>query len=202
MTESSPSVLTEEEIHTRRCLAERLLVWACDGDLVSEEHPNYRIVTADLDPGSRSIHPDPFSSCAILAHWLYVCLGIREQWVDHPLAAHGWRCDGAVLSRLVVHADGYSGQRLECGDVLVVANRWPSGRDAHVVCVIDQPEPYVLCTAEYGQPGGALITHTPFDEQRVGRRRIRAYLPIERILREAAAKGLLVDPMLPEGFAP
>jgi hypothetical protein len=202
MTDSSPRVLIDEEIHERRCLAERLLVWACGGSRVPEEHPHYRIVTANLDPGSRGIHPDPFSSCAVLAHWLYVCMGIREPWVDHPLAAHGWRGDGKVLSRLVVRGDEWHGERLECGDVLVIANEWPSGHDAHVVCVIDQPEPTVLCTAEYGQPGGALLTHDPFDEQHVGRRRIRIYLPLERVLRGAAAEGLLVDPMLPEGFAP
>lgn len=196
--------LTDADVHTYRCRARERLEYACgvpESTAVEEGHPRYREVTADLDPGSRGVHPDPFSSCAVLAMWLYVTLGVRLSWIDHPLAARGWRGDGAIVSRLVTHGLPYSRDtRYDCGDVLVIADRWPSGADSHVVCVVTEPEPGLLCTAEYGQPGGALrerivmadrlCTHRADGRLVVGRT-IRTVLPLARVLASAYTQGLL-----------
>lgn len=195
--------MNDEELLRRRKLAVAHLEYACgmpEVRAVPEEHPRYREVTANLDPGSRGVHPDPVSSCPFLPNWMYLQLGVRLPWLDHPRAPRGWRGDGKVFSRLVCPPVGRNGsgvpwdsRRLEGGDVILIANQWPSGRDGHVVCVIDQVDG-ALCTAEYGQPGGALITHPNFDGLHVGKRRIRVVLPLEHVLDDALEAGLLVEP--------
>jgi hypothetical protein len=192
-------VWTEDDLHAYRKLAVRRLEWACGyppAKAVPEEHERYRVVTADLDPGSRGVHPDPFSSCALLAHWLYLELGVSEPWLDHPKAPHGWRGDGAVLYRLVCQSVQWDRRKLEGGDVLIIADHWPSGTDAHVVCVLDEAlfddAEHWLATAEYGQPGGVLKTKS-WNRTRWGNRLVRVVLPLERVLRQAFMRGLL-DP--------
>jgi len=194
VTNGTPSpLLTDDDIHTRRKLAARWLEWACgadEGGAVAERHPRYQTVTEGRD------RPTPgYSSCGDLAHWLLYRLGVREAWVNR--AEHrGWRV-GVNVSRLVTNATLFSGQALECGDVLVIANQWPSGTDAHVVCVLHdlvEGGKRVTCTAEYGQPGGALKTYA-WDGTRLGRRRVRVVLPLETVLRKAFHRGLLVAPL-------
>lgn len=205
-TDAAAPLFDPDELHRRRKVAVAWLEWACGAPLsaVAEEHPRYRVVTANLDPGSRGIHPDPFSSCALLGHWMLLRVGVRLPWLDHPSAPSGWRSDGGVLSRLVAPPVGgnrcgsvWDGRSLEGGDIVIIANRWPSGRDAHVVCTIDQVDG-ALCTAEYGQPGGALRTHNGFDGKRIGKRLIRTVLPLEAVLADALQSGALVEPDEPE----
>jgi len=195
---------TDADLHEYRKRAVERLEYACGwppATAVAETDARYREVTADLDPGSRGVKPDPFSSCAVLPMWLYCALGIREPWIDHPLAPGGWRGDGGIVSRLVEQSVPWApATKLEGGDVIIIANKWPSGFDAHVVCIIDQPDATTLDTAEYGQPGGAL-------EQRMiqGKRMrairadgtlsagsvVRVVIPLARVLVRAYQRGLL-----------
>ena len=174
--------LSPEEIHRLRCLAASWLEWSCADDAVDEQHPRYVRVTEGRDPGPG------YSSCADLAHWLYFRLGCRERWVNR--AEHrGWKMEVNV-SRIVAVSEPWRPRQLYAGDVLCIANRWPSGTDAHIVCVITHDEG-LLCTAEYGQPGGALKIYREFDGRRIGHRLVRTVMPLEARLRAAAEAGLL-----------
>jgi hypothetical protein len=201
--------LTEADIHERRKVAVAWLEWACGAPElteVPEENDRYREVTANLDPGSRGVHPNRFSTCAILAHWMLLQVGVRSAWLDHPAATNGWRADGGVLSRLVVNAWNWMpDMKPQGGDIVVIANRWPSGTDAHVVCVIDVDEDGVWSTAEYGQPGGKL-KHARVDSRfqtylSDGRlsygREPRCLLSLKEVLQKAFTRGELVEPKTP-----
>lgn len=198
-------VFGELELHERRKVAVAWLEWSCgvpEARAVSERDQRYRVVTADLDPGSFGVTPDPVSSCAFLPHWLYVQIGVREPWVDHPMAPGGWRGDGGILSRLVRQSVPWDHRKLEGGDVIIVAHKWPSGKDAHVVCVCDEArledDEHWLATAEYGQPGGALHSRSWNRSHWGGSRKpVRVVLPLERVLRQAFGHGLLEASALP-----
>jgi hypothetical protein len=204
---SKPVDLTPGELDSLRVLAVDLLVWACDGGDVSEKHPRYVQVTEGRDKGPG------YSSCADLAHWLFYRLGVRSSWVNR-FEHNGWR-SGVNIARLVTAAVKYGGladyppgsidgrwlircggeARADPGDVVIVANDWPGGRDSHAVCIRAQRPEGGYLTAEYGLPGGGLRERPRFG------RRIRAWLPLDRILTEAFNRGELVSPDLPEGFS-
>jgi hypothetical protein len=126
-----------------------------------------------------------YSSCGDLAHWVLYRIGVRSPWLNRKEHT-GWVC-GVNVSRLVAHADAYRGQLLEAGDVIVIANDWPRGRDAHVVCIIETLEPGLLATAESGLPGNGWQNRTlPM------KRKIRVVLPLAKVLEEAEDAGDLV----------
>ena len=200
---------TEADTHERRKMAVAWLEYACgapERTEVPEENDRYREVTCNLDPGSRGVHPNNFSTCALLAHWMLLQAGVRSPWLDHPAAPKGWRGDGGVLSRLVAHSSPPTSERPQGGDILIIANNWLSGSDAHVVCVIDVDEDGVWSTAEYGQPGGKL-KHARIEG---GRFKVilsdgslsfgrvpRCLVSFKEVLQKAFAKGELVDPKIP-----
>jgi hypothetical protein len=218
--------LTELDIHERRLIAVAWLEWACDafGETglpgVDEDDERYRHVTESLDPGSFHIKPDPVSSCAMLPHFMLYRAGVREPWIDRKEAPGGWRGDGLVMSRLVAQSHPFllSDPPLDGGDVLIIANDWPGGHDAHAVCCITEidtsshastgdsvlaarlfnPERRWLCTAEYGRPGGQLDTHD-ISRGFIGRRKIQARIDFKKVVTQAFVRGLLAaaDPPPP-----
>lgn len=212
--------LTEADIHERRLLIVDWFEWACgwpppepsgldaaaaahrEVPGVDEDDERYIIVTEGLDPGSFHIKPDPVSSCAMLPHFGFFRVGVREPWIDRKEAPGGWRGDGLVLARLVQQSRPFSLDTqppLDGGDVVIIANDWPRGRDAHVVCCItelNQNGRRILCTAEYGRPGGELDTHD-ISRGFIGRRKIQARLDFPDILTQAFVRGLLVEPEPP-----
>ena len=122
-------------------------------------------------------HGKGYSSCGDLAHWLYYRLGFGCPWVNRE-ANGGWRC-GHNVSLLVSQSEPYAGGTLYAGDVIIIANEWPSGRDAHVVCIREQLSRDMLLTSESGLPGnGNRLRELPM------KRKIRVVLPLARILEQ------------------
>jgi hypothetical protein len=102
-------------------------------------------------------------------------LGFRMPWINRNENG-GWSM-GKNISRLVAHGIPYDGRVLDGGEIIIIANKWPSGSDAHCVCVIDQVAPDRLATAEYGLPGGGLQTRK-FPMSRA----TRVVLPLENMI--------------------
>lgn len=178
--------MTPEIIHEYRKRAVAWLEYACAGN-PPEKSPRYLEITEGRATGVGGCKF--YSSCADLAHWMLYRLGVRLPWINRK-EHHGW-VPQVNVSRLVAHAVPYTGQKLEGGDVIVIANKWPSGTDAHVVCIIDEPRiegrPPCLDTAESGLPGNGLQRRAlPMGRQ------IRVVLPLAKVLAEAEAAGLLV----------
>jgi hypothetical protein len=147
--------------------AVELLEYACDGD-PEKGSPRWLEVTEGRNA------PE-YSSCGDLAHWMLFRLGFRMRWINRN-ENRGWK-QGMNIAYLVSHGLPFNGQRLEGGDVIVVANEWPQGYDAHAVCVIDQPNERKLLTAESGLPGNGLCSHDlPL------KRTIRVVLSLERMI--------------------
>lgn len=116
-----------------------------------------------------------YSACGDLGHWMLFRLGFRMPWINRKEHL-GWKM-GVNISRLVTHGIPYDGRQLDGGDIIIIANRWPSGTDAHCVCIIDQVAPDKLATAEYGLPGGGLQTRKlPMS------RATRVVLPLESMI--------------------
>ena len=198
VTEGKPVPLSPAEILERRKLAAELLEWACYPGAESEDDPRYQQVVEGRDSGAAQKR---YSSCADLAHWLLFRLGARFVWINRD-ELDGWRM-GANVSRLVRPGRKTPPKpaELDAGDTLIIANDWPSGRDSHVVCVrgpaTRRPDGvWVVPTAEYGQPGGALCLRE-LRGTMLGKRRIRIWLPLDAILQEAAAAGMLEPFTLP-----
>ena len=171
--------MTPEVLHEYRKRAVAWLEYACLGNpgLDTPRH-------LEVKEGRRG---KGYSSCGDLAHWMLFRLGVRLPWINRK-EHRGWTV-GVNVSRLVSHADPYVGsseQRLEGGDVIVIANDWPRGRDAHVVCIVDQLRDDLLATAESGLPGNGLQNRDlPM------KRKIRVVLPLAKVLAEAEGAGLL-----------
>lgn len=174
------------------------LEWACRGDKVPERDERYQRVTEWRDK------PTPgYSSCADLAHWLLFCLGVRSPWVNR--AEHiGWRPARNVSALCWPPAparEPHPTDQYDAGDVLVIWSRQDT-TDAHVLVVVTHlPDEHVLCTAEYGQPGGALRTHAldPHAPLRIGLRTIHRVLPLATVLEQAELTGDLVPYRSPPG---
>jgi hypothetical protein len=171
--------VTPEKVHEYRKRAVTWLEYACAGNPGLDTPRHLEVKENRRGKG--------YSSCGDLAHWMLFRLGVRLPWINR-VEHEGWVC-GVNVSRLVAHADQYvgnTGQRLEGGDVIVIANDWPRGRDAHVVCIIDTRTDTLLATAESGLPGNGLQNRTlPM------KRKIRVVLPLAAVLAEAEAAGLL-----------
>lgn len=171
--------MTPELLHEYRKRAVAWLEHDCAGNpkLNSPQH----LVVTEGRKGKR------YSSCGDLAHRLYYRIGVRSNWINRD-EHQGWKV-GVNVSLLVTQSIAYTKQRLEGGDVIIVANRWPSGEDAHVICIVDQLEDKLLATAESGLPGNGLQ-----NRKLPMRRKIRVVLPLEQILTEAELDGHLVAP--------
>lgn len=168
--------MTPGRLHEYRIRAVTWLEYACAPPAALDSARHLEIKEGRRGKG--------YSSCGDLAHWMYYRIGVRAPWVNRA-EHHGWVC-GVNVSRLVAHSTRYTGQRLEGGDVIVVANDWPRGRDAHVICIIDTRAEDLLATAESGLPGNGLQNRAlPM------RRKIRVVLPLEGVLDAAEASGLL-----------
>jgi hypothetical protein len=168
-----------ELLHEYRLRAVERLEYACAG-APKKDSPRHLEIKEDR-------RVKVYSSCADLAHWLYFRLGVRSEFINRD-EHHGWK-PIVNVSRLVSQSVPYTGQRLEGGDVIVIANKWPSGTDAHVICIVDQLSDILLATAESGLPGNGLQ-----NRKLPMKRKIRVVLPLEKILDEADAAGLLVQP--------
>lgn len=219
VTHSAPvAALDEAEILRYRKLAAALLEWACgwpETTAVSEDHPRYQLVTEGRDVGRMQKR---YSSCGDLPHWLYETLGVRLDWVNR--APH-WR---VAQNLILLQAKGYFGKNLiarvwdgtllDAGDTLIVSNK--AHRQLHAVCIIARdPVCGWLATAQYGQPGGALVecdiagsdSGGIHQRDRLCRvlpgpklspgRYIRSVLRLPDVLVAAAAAGKLVPAELP-----
>lgn len=145
-----------------RKLAVRLLEYACDGSRGrGQRDPIYVSVTEGRDVGAMR---DKYSSCGDLPHWMYSQLGVRLPWVNRGCNG-GWTyLNGRDNISCLYHpsynplAEKYrAGMAFEPGDVGVIWNA-NEGNKTHAFCVVDQLEDGVMLTAEYGQPGGKLLT--------------------------------------------
>ena len=174
----------------RQKLAALLLDWACESGTVAQDSPRYQAVVEGRT------HSE-YSSCADLAHWLLFRLGVRLPWVNRNEHL-GWR-NTVNISRLVTHSGFWTGQELDAGDILIIANNWPMGKDAHAVCVVASHGDGWLSTAEYGQPGGALKSRQ-IASGKWGSRTIRTLMRLADVLDIASEAGMLESPDLPEGL--
>lgn len=194
--------MTEERLHALRCLAVRLLEWACRGGNIGKDDERYTHVTEGRD--STPAEQKTYSSCGDLAHWMLFQLGVRLPWINRD--EHRGFAQQVAVNRLYPSPIGpnpcahhWDERRLEGGDVVVIGTA--DDKHLHVVCIVDQGPDY-LCTAEYGASGmrvggigGHLVTHEHYDGIRLGTRLIRVVLPLEAVLQNAFAVGLLVDPV-------
>lgn len=195
--------LAAYELHSRRKIAVAWLEHWCGwppGEEIRKTDPRYIDCTEGRD--RTPAQQRRYSSCADLAHGMLFRVGVRLSWLNR--AEHREFVYGPNVSRLVKHAAEWDGRQLEGGDVLVIANHWPSGKDAHVVCIVDEDVDGWLATAQYGASGmrvggigGRLRTYDAWDRTHIGIRRVRVVLPFEAVLREAATQGLLADPVHP-----
>lgn len=169
--------MTPERVHEFRKRAVAWLEYACLPPAPLDSPRHLEIKEGRAGKG--------YSSCGDLAHWMLFRLGVRLPWINRKEHL-GWTV-GVNVSRLVARAVPYTGQKLEGGDIIVIANDWPRGRDAHVVCVIDHfLETNQLATAESGLPGNGLQTRAlPM------KRKIRVVLPLAKVLQEAEEAGQL-----------
>jgi hypothetical protein len=166
--------MTPEVLHEYRKRAVAWLEYACLGNPALDSVRHLEIKEGRTGKG--------YSSCGDLAHWMLFRLGVRSPWINRK-EHRGWAC-GMNVSRLVAHAVPYTGQRLEGGDIIVIANDWPAGHDAHVVCIVDTLTPDTLATAESGLPGNGLQNR----KMPMGRK-IRVVLPLAKALEEAERDG-------------
>lgn len=176
-----------DQIETLRSTITDAWRWACglpEASEVGERHPRYVEVTEGRDTGPA------YSSCRDLAHWGLTRVGVRLPWLLRAELGT-WAYGRPVVTPGFVPWNG----EVEAGDVLVTANDWPRGRDAHVVCVLEVLPGGRLVTAEYGQPGGKIYEDTCGRAWRG--RVVRVRLPFVSVVIEADAKGLLVAPDWP-----
>lgn len=171
--------MTPEQVHAYRKRAVAWLEYACAGNPPLDSPRHLEIKECRKVKG--------YSSCGDLAHWMWFRLGVRLPFINR--AEHNGWVVGVNVARIVTWSKPYRGEKLEGGDVIVIANDWPKGRDAHVVCVIDQPTPAILDTAESGLPGNGLQRRTlPMA------RKIRTVLPLADVLEKAERDGALYVP--------
>lgn len=168
-----------------RFAAVALAEYACGRAGRSKDDPVYTEVTEGRDspPNRRS-----YSSCGDLGHWLLYRLGCREKWVNREAAPGGYRSTLNV-SLLAAHGEAPGGSEWEPapGDVLIIANQWPSGKDAHVCVWLGDGR-----VANYGAGGmsaaatpGANVTTPALSYHgggwHLGTRRVQRYVSLERV---------------------
>lgn len=203
------------DMKTYRARARELLEHACNGAHGRpESDPVYQRITEGRDAGA---HQRSYSSCGDLPAWLWFQLGVRCSFVNRrENARYGWRvglniallCDelvGGVKQGVpnIARRSPSPESRFQCGDVLVVWNK-PDSTDAHTLVALEHMDGALL-SADYGQPGGKLVTRaitrreTYDDAGRrsvqlyLGAKQIRRWLPLNLILEEAQRRGELVD---------
>lgn len=140
-----------------------------------------------------------YSACADLAHAMYEALGLSHEAInrDDPSTVYNeWRM-GLNVSLLAWWQDVArdpprtieAWDAVDGGDVLICWGH-PSGKDAHVVCVIANHGDGTLSTAEYGQgrPTVGRLKVQTFEGS--ARRPWKKWLPLADVL---AACGVELD---------
>lgn len=198
---------------TLRLDVDALLTWACGGGAGRKlDDPVYLSIASNaaareagksLYQLSREQHwKSPFSSCAFLGHWLLEILGVQFPWVGREQHATN------PLTRLAYTAPQSRApkpdEHLLAGDIVLI------GRDAHTwhiqATIEHDPDSHTLVVGEYGQEPG-LGCHVASKTMRkvgglwwVGDRPLERVLPLEDVVRAAAAEGKLVGAIAwPEG---
>jgi hypothetical protein len=146
----------------------QLARWACGYGSIGKLEPIYIEVTEGRDGPSAWKR---YSSCADLAHFIAKRCGVRQTWVNRTDDdfAGDW-VSGLNVSKLVKPSvEPGPDYEAGLGDIWIVSNTWPQGRDAHVcVCLGPDPEqPDEISTANYGaaglqnleSPGGKIASH-------------------------------------------
>lgn len=155
--------MTPEQIRAYQELFATLCDYACNNAHGRDElDPVYAAVTEGRDgPGEKM--RAKYSSCADLAHWAWYRLGFRCDFINRE-EHKGWKV-GVNLNRWCPKPIGscplamlpHAGDEPATGDVIVINN--PYG--GHVMCVTGwDAENSTVYTAEYGQPGGKIRSHT------------------------------------------
>jgi hypothetical protein len=167
-----------------------LVEYACGYDQGrTKDDPVYRAVTEYEHHVPRA----KYSSCADLGHWLLYRVGVREHWINRDENG-GWR-DVVNISLLCTHAKDPGGKDWSPGpgDILIIANDWPMGKDAHCTVVLEVGAG-VIKTGNYGVGGmsaaaspGAEISDSRFKfdgkNWRVGLRIVRKVISVADMMR-------------------
>lgn len=182
--------------------AARWLRWACGpGSGYHESHVVYQRVTEGRD---RPPWPNAYSSCGDLAHGMLEQLGVRLPLVNRE--ALGTYRSGKNVSLLAYAAQARAPRpddRYEAGDIVIVWDILTGPKattDAHVICCLDEfHEQGIILTAEYGRPGGELVTsgierviEKSEPVTHIRRRTVQRVLPLEAVIEAAQAAGALV----------
>lgn len=191
--------------------------WACcapEATHVATHDPRYRIVTEGR--GRDYLAHKPASSCGDLPHFGLEKIGVRLPWVNREATlGNRWRGSWLNINQLCPPPIGACPEAqdwtpdapVDGGDVVIVANHWPSGSDAHAVCVLSAAQGGAglevgashtrWSTAEYGNEHGdptnvgGLRYRTLRSGHLLGPRRIRVWLSLDRVVRAAYRQGLL-----------
>ncbi len=182
-----------------RNLAKQLLTYACNGDKCRPEKGDhvYDAVTENRDCGPK------YSSCGDLGHWLLYRLGVRLGMVNRQENL-GWGMGKNVsklawcpYSKVPTHDDAF-----DCGDIIIIWSK-PDSTDAHVMCVLEDHEidgTREIVTANYGQPGGKILTskvaYSKFgntERMLIGQRTIQRWIPLMNVLAGAQKESKLED---------
>lgn len=112
----------------------------------------------------------PSSSCGDLPHWLLYRLGVRESWVNRKEHYTGWRV-GQNISCLSWRPsparEMHIAEKFWLGDILVIWKE-PDSKDSHALVVVEHVDGVIL-SADYGQPGGKMLTRRLSDRNLGGR---------------------------------
>jgi hypothetical protein len=161
-----PKTITDDDVFAFRKLLVSLYEYACDG---SRGAPQGSARYMEIVEGRRyDLCNPPSSSCGDQPHWGLYMAGIRLDWINrdaHTGWTYGTKANGWRNNITTLYHDTFNqlaepwrdGMRFEPGDA---GGIWDDSRPnhTHVFCVIDQGDDGVLLTAEYGQPGGKLLT--------------------------------------------
>lgn len=151
-----------------------------------------------------------YSSCGDLCHWFLFRLGVRLPWINRTeftaqMGGKGWRVR-LNLNELAAPPVGVNScavparkltalPALLAGDALQVSTQF----GGHQICVtgVDEADPTVIHTAEYGQPGGLakthqLTLHAPTGLVFCGQSQVTHLLPLVNVL--GAGQLAAVDP--------
>ena len=189
---------------TLRREVDALLTWACGGGAGRKlDDPVYWSIASNaaVREAGKSLYQlsleehwkSRFSSCAYLGHWLLEILGVQLPWVGREQHAMN------PLTRLAYAPQSRApmpDEHLLPGDVILIGD---SPHTWHIQATIEHdPDSHTLVVGEYGQKPG-LGCHVASKAIRkvagrlwVGERPLERVLPLEDVIRAAAAAGKIV----------